>query len=82
MVCYRQAPFVEHSKDTCLAKVFKGGHDDVWGIILSFLASHNDAPRLRKKLAEDRARAQAQEALVLKQVSSSEMVATSYCAIS
>ena len=42
---------------------FNGGQCDVWHIILSFLASHNDAPALRQKLAEDRARDQAQEAV-------------------
>ena len=51
--CYKKAPFEEDLKDTHLAKVFKGGQDDVWGIILSFLASQNDVPIIRQKLAEE-----------------------------
>ena len=73
MVCYRQAPIVEHSKDTCLAIVFQGIEDDSWAIILSFLASHNDAPRLRQKLAEERARAQVQEAVEVGQAPPEEV---------
>ena len=71
--CYKKAPFEEDLKDTHLAKVFKGGQDDVWGIILSFLASHNDAPALRQKLAEGRARSASQSALRKDGVSSKEM---------
>ena len=67
--CYKKAPFEEDLKDTHLAKVFKGGHDDVWGIILSFLASHNDAPRLRQKLAEESETVQAQDAVGVGRVS-------------
>ncbi len=63
----------EKNQSTAIRKVFEGGEEDVWGIILSFVANHNDAPRLRQKRAEDLVTAQAQDALGVRQPSSEEM---------
>ena len=63
----------EKNQSTAIRKVFEGGEEDVWGIILSFVANHNDAPRLRQKLAEGSATAHAQDAVEVGQASPEEM---------
>ena len=63
----------EKNQSTAIRKVFEGGEEDVWGIILSFLASHNDTPTLRQKLAEESETVQAEEAVEVGQASPEEM---------
>ena len=63
----------EKNQSTAIRKVFEGGEEDVWGIILSFLASHNDVPIIRQKLAKESEIVQAQEALEVGRVSPEEM---------
>ena len=63
----------EKNQSTAIRKVFEGGEEDVWGIILSFVANHNDAPRLRQNIAEGSSTAQAQEAVEVGQASPEEV---------
>mgnify|MGYP001331830099 CR=1 FL=1 len=63
----------EKNQSTAIRKVFEGGEEDVWGIILSFVANHNDAPIIRQKLAEESETVQAQEAVEVGQASPEEV---------